>query len=307
MRGITTAKKLAALVPLLLIVSTSAAEEKSDVVLIVSSQDPRYIEVAAGFQSAFPGEFRKINLEGSDKKQHAFGEEIQSSRPRLAVTVGDLAAQTAKWYLDGVPVVYCESPSAARIFAPSDPVVGISHYSDPADQLKIMQSLFPDRSRVGLFYGKDYNLIDSDRIVEEARQSGLTLHVNAMGSIEDVPKKLAEEMSQADILWLLTDPEVLSRHSIQYIVIQSINRGLPVFCGDVALSGSGAAAALVPDPVKVGIKAAREAERIRAAGSFEHANIIYSDGDLILNKRVAGILHIEFPQQFQDQAVKIIK
>lgn len=84
------------------------------VVLVLSSDEPEYQAVAAGFAGAFTGESVKINLEGSDEKQRATGEELKASKPAVVVVVGDLAAQMAKWYLEDVPVVYCDSVRAAR-------------------------------------------------------------------------------------------------------------------------------------------------------------------------------------------------
>ena len=36
--------------------------------------------------------------------------------------------------------------------------------------------------------------------------------------------------------WVMTDPVVFSRYSIEYLVVQSLSAKVPVFCGDSALA-----------------------------------------------------------------------
>jgi ABC-type uncharacterized transport system substrate-binding protein len=269
-------KKLAAILALSMVLMGSASDESPGLVLVLSSNDPRLAMVAGGFRQAFPGTFREINLEGNDKKLRDVGEELQASKPELAVVVGNQAAQMAKWYLEDVPVVYCEAPLAAKIFQGSTNVVAISHQSDPMDQLKALQTVFPDKKRVGLFYGKQYTRIDPEKISEESRQMGLRLRIDAMSSIKEVPPRLKELISEVDVIWVMIDPEVLYRFSIEYVVVQAISARLPVFCGDVVLGESGATAALPPNPVDVGVKAATEAQNILDKGPTRNGDDVYA-------------------------------
>lgn len=300
-------KKPLTILPLFLLLLGAGPEKRTDLVLIVSSADPRSQAAVAGFRSAYAGEFREIDLEGSDKKVKTFGEELQTKKPDLAVAVGDLAVQMAKWYLAGVPVVYGDSPRAAKIGLEPGKAIGISSLSDPGEQLKLIAQLFKNRKRVGLFYGKDYTPLPADKLAQEARELGLTLLLNPMGSVQEVPGKLREVMPQADLLWVLTDPVVISQYSIEYIVLQSVTAGVPIFCGDSVLAQSGATAALVPDPMDVGVKAAREAEAVARQGQAAGGALIYPKGSLVLNAKLGTFLKIAFPPEVVRQASKVIQ
>jgi len=295
-------KKLAVILALSIVLLGSASDESPNIVLVLSSNNPRLAMVAGGFRQSFPGAFREINLEGSDKKLRDVGEELKISKPELVVVVGDQAAQMAKWYLENVPVVYCEAPLAAKTFQGSTNVVAISHQSDPMDQLKALQAVFPDKKRVALFYGKPYARIDSEKISKESRQMGLTLRINAMNLIGELPTRLKEQTSEVDVIWVMIDPEIMYRFSIEYVVVQAISAGLPVFCGDVVLGESGAAASLPPNPVDVGVKAATEAKKILDKGPTRNGTVVYAKGDLTLNKRVAKILNLSFPANLEKEA-----
>jgi ABC-type uncharacterized transport system substrate-binding protein len=160
----------------------------AETVLILSSSEPEYQAIEAGFRNAFSGDFREINLEGSDEKQRTTGEELKASRPAVAIVAGDLAAQMAMWYLEGVPVVYCDAVRAAKMSLASK-AVGIYHEPDPGEQLKVMHELFPGKTRVGLLHSPKYARINEADVKRKSQNLGITLEVSGIDSIKQVPSK----------------------------------------------------------------------------------------------------------------------
>jgi ABC-type uncharacterized transport system substrate-binding protein len=300
-------KRLYVIAPLLLALAAAGQDKTAYIVLVLSTKDAQHMAVADGFRSEFPGQFREINLEGSDLKLKATGQELKASKPTLAVLVGDQAVQMAGWHLEGVPLVYCDSPRADGILASSDGVAGVFYQTEPAKQLETMALLFPGRKRVGLFYARDNSRLDLESVMNYSRGLDLEVEPVALGSIKELPGELQEHLTRVDILWVVTDPEVMSRYSIEYLVVQSITARVPVFCGDNVLAASGAAAALVPDPENAGKKAAAAAGRMLRNEAPGPVSTVYPAGDLVLNKRIAGILGISFPQEAEGRAAKIIE
>jgi putative ABC transport system substrate-binding protein len=279
----------------------------ADIVLVLSSDSPDCRAVAAGFKNAFSGDLREYNLEGSDERQRKVGEELKAAKPAVAVVVGDLAAQMAKWYLADVPVVYCDSVRAAKLSLTSGPASGIYHEPDPSEQLRMLHDLFPGKTRVGLVYCPEYTDIDQADIKGQASGMGVTLEVQSMKSIKEVPDKLKSLIPRVDLLWVCTDPVVLSRHSIQFIVLQAISAGKPIFCGDNGLAHGGATAALVPDLEDAGMKAAREAKAVLSGSDPKPGTIVYPRGKLVLNQKTAALLNISFPGDLVTRADEVIQ
>ncbi len=278
----------------------------AETVLILSSSEPEYGVVADAFRSAFSCDFREINLEGSDERQRTVGEELKASKPAVAVVVGDLAAQMAKWYLEGVPVIYCDAVRATKMSLASSSV-GIYHEPDPGKQLRIMHELFPEKTRIGLLYSPEYASINEADVKRESKSLGITLELSGMRSIKQVPSKLREIIPKVDLLWVLTDPVVLSSHSSQYLVLQSISGGIPIFCGDKLLAHGGATAALVPDLEDAGKKAAENAKQVLTGSGPSPGTVIYPKGKLVLNQRTASLLKVSFPPSLVSQAGEVIQ
>ena len=284
----------------------SGLAQAGDTVLVLSSNEPEYLAVAAGFKSNFSGNFREIGLEGSDTKQRAVGEELKAAKPGLAVVVGDLAAQMAQWYLAGVPMIYCQASQGAKLSLAGGKVVSIYHEPDPSEQLKILPGLFPGKTRVGLFFSPEYAKINRPLLKKQSQELGLTLEMIALNSIQEVPGKLRELLPKVDVLWVFTDPVILSSHSIQYLVLQAVSSGVPIFCGDNALARRGATAAMVPDFEDVGRQAAQAAAELAQGKGAQKETILYPKGRLILNQKIAGLLKLSFPAPLLSQAQELI-
>lgn len=279
----------------------------ADPVLVLSAGGPEYQAVAAGFKSSFAGKYRELNLEGNDEKVRKVGEELKAAKPSVTVVVGDLAAQMAKWYLEGLPVVYCDAPRAGKIGLSGSKVIGIYHEPDPSDQLRSMKDLFPGKTRVGVLYNPQMAKVNLDKLKRDAQGLGLSLQIIAVASVQELPNKLRDVLPKVDVLQILTDPVVLSAHSIQFLVMQSLSAGVSVFCGDSALGHGGATAALVPDLNDVGTKAAQEAGKVVKNASPSFGTVIYPKGKLVLNKKMAAALKISFPPAAAAQAQEVIQ
>ena len=284
----------------------SGAARAAETVLVLSSSGPEYQAIAAGFKGSFGGTLREINLEGSEEKQRKVGEELKAKPPAAAVVVGDLAVQMAKWYIPDVPVVYCDSVRAPMISLSQGKAVGIYHETDPADQLSVLARLFPGKKHVGLIYCPEYAAVNEKSLAASAAAKGITLEMMPLASIKEMPVKLQVLIPKVEMLWVLTDPAVLSSHSTQYLVLQAISAGLPIFCGNADLAHGGATAALVPDLADVGAKAAREAAGINSGKAPAPGAVIYPKGKTVINLKSAAMLKIALPSDAAASADEVI-
>jgi len=292
--------------PLLAAVLLFPAAARAESVLVISRDDAANRQVVKGFADAFSGPYRQINLEGSDERQRVVGGELAADKPEVAVVVGDLAVQMAKWRLEDVPVIYCNSMRASKITLTESAAAGVYHEPNPVNQLEYMHNLFPDRKKVGVFYSPRYGSVSIEEVRQAAGDYGLALQTAAVDSIKDIPAALRDIMPGVDLIWVLTDPVVLSSHSIQYIVLQSISARVPVFCGENELAHGGATAALVPDLESAGRLAGKEAAAALSGSSAGQHRIRYPRGRLVLNQKTAALMQVTFPPSLAEKA-EVIK
>ena len=266
----------------------------ADPVLVLSADSPESKQVAAAFKKTFPNAPIK-DLEGNDQKQRQVGEELKAKPPAVAVVVGDLAGQMAKWYLGGVPLVYCDVDKAAKISLTSTPAVGIYYEPDPVEQLKSIRELFPDKTRIAVLYNPQGARLAKPELEAAAKTAGVTLSLVAVDSIKAMPDLIKSTLPNCQLLWVFTDPDVFSPHSVQYLVLQSLAAKVPIFCGDLELARGGATAALVPDPRDVGEKAVAEAKTVIDGQKPTAGTVRYAKGRLVLNQKTAALMGVSFP------------
>jgi ABC-type uncharacterized transport system substrate-binding protein len=276
-----------------------------EAVLVLSADSPDAQAITAAFKKTFPTAVIK-NLEGNDQKQRQVGEELKAKPPAVAVVVGDLAGQMAKWYLEGVPVVYCGVPKAAKISLTTAPGVGIYFEPDPLEQLKSIRELFPDKTKIAVLYNPQSVKLAKPELEAAAKTAGVTLSLVAVDSIKTMPDQIKSTLPNCQLVWVFTDPDVFSPHSLQYLVLQSIALKVPIFCGNLELARGGATAALVPDPRDVGEKAAAEAKTVIDGQKPAAGTVRYPKGHLVLNQKTAAMLGVSFPAALL-QSAEVIK
>lgn len=300
-------RKLRILIGTALFLVISGPRSAAETILVLSSSDPENQAVAAGFKHYFTGSIREINLEGSDAQQRIVGEQLKGTPPSLAVVVGDLAAQMAQWYLPGVPLVYCGVSRAAKFSFNNPQVIGIYHEPNPLEQLKLVPGLFAGKTRVAMFYSPENVQINEKELTQKAGELGITLNFVTLGSIKEVPAKLRNTLPQTDLLWVFTDPVILSSHSIQYLVLEAVSAGVPIYCGDSSLGRRGATAAFIPDGEDAGKLAAKAATDLIHGTRRSKQEIVYPKGKLILNQKIASLLKVSFPASLLSQAQELIQ
>lgn len=297
--------------PFILIVLTLLGAESGKPelpALVISSSEEDYMAVAHGFRAAYKGQVQEIDLEGSEKKMRIVGEELKASPPPVTIVVGDMATQMAKWHLAGHPVIYCSAYRASEFQLPPDTTIGISQFSSISAQIEIIPVIFPERKNVGLFYsGALESLIDVDKLSKDADRLGVGLKLIPVDSVKEVPGRIESELPGLDLIWVLTDPVVFSKYSVEYIVMKGLGAKIPIFGGEAILAHGGATAALVPDLYDVGGKAAAEARKVLGEGSPSFGQVLFPEGSLVLNVRVAAILNVELTSEVQGRANTIIR
>lgn len=288
------------------LVMVAARGAMAQTVLVLSSNDADQAAVSQGFSSAFSGAFEVINLEGSEEKLRKTGERLSASPPNLLLVSGNSAAQMAKWYLQGSPVIYCSSSRVAAIDLVGSKVYGIFHEPSLNDQFAALLSTFPERKKVGLLFNPKIYQDQLKDVAGMASSKGVELVLVSLGNIKEVPLKTREIVTQVDLLWAVEDPELVTPHTFPYIILQAIQQGVPVFSGNEAMARGGATAAFSEDYEKTGALLADMATKVLGNQS-PSTRIKYPQGRLILNNKTAAVMQIQFPPEILAKATQVIE
>lgn len=251
---------------LLILCGVSAAGAADMTVAVVKGNSVLpYDEVLAGFKAGIKQRNVTVDFvtleEGNDQKP--LDARIALIRPNLILCL-DLKALERASQVKNIPKIF-SLIAAANIGPWSDrnDIYGISLDIDPATQFRIIRQAFPESKRIGVLYDPNHNRI----IVEEAKRaataSGFNLQAFPVGTIKEIPFAFEKLEKNADLLWTLYDQTVYSPESARYILIQSLQRKIPVVGFSPHFAKAGALLALYGDYHDMGQQVALQALALR--------------------------------------------
>lgn len=220
---------------------------------------------------------------------------VTATSPSAVVVVGVQAAQLASQAKLTAPSIFCMVPERERSRLAAANVTGISLDVPLAAQLEALRRILPSVKRVGVIYDPKY----SAAVLSEARSaaSGLGVQlverpVSGPGEIKDA---FAEIGGKIDVLWMVQDKTVGTGLGFKVLLVESLERKLPL----VAYSGSfvenGALLSLSPDFDRTAGNTVAMVQQVLAGKAPSAIPWMEGPGQLVINTKVAGRLGIALP------------
>jgi putative ABC transport system substrate-binding protein len=271
-------------------------------VLIISRNIRPYVEAAAGVRNVFD------TLSNSDVQIYELDRyNTQKARQSLAVQFNQMDMQTVFIAVGPEAAAFLwkdiEHRHVRKFFsivlnpekmqAAVNPACGMALNIPPALQLDLINRSFPEACRIGIFFDPEEN---SDFFAQSqlaAEKLGITLEPLAVSARGEIPATFKAMIQHVDAIWLIPDPTVISESIAQYLIKQSLLKGVPVIGYNQFFYESGAAAAFVFDYEVLGRQTA-----YMVLESLKHGDCEKSIPDfrLWVNKAVYEKLGIDLPE-----------
>jgi putative ABC transport system substrate-binding protein len=152
------------------------------------------------------------------------------------------------------------SSEADRDLSPN--ISGVSMDIDPSIVLKSIKEVIPSAKRIGLLYNPRYTMLYVNEAKQAARSAGIDLAARQVRDPSEIVPALNEIRDGMDVLWMLPDPTVISKETVDYMLRYSIQHSIPIFTFSKKYVEMGAIASLDMDPYDMGAQAAEIVARI---------------------------------------------
>ncbi|MBC7840649.1 MAG: ABC transporter substrate-binding protein [Nitrospiraceae bacterium] len=269
-------------------------------IAVITSQDtPPYQQLATGFREFLKNEgviadFDHYVLSGNAGKASEVILDIKKQPPRLILTIGTLATQTALREAGDIPVV-AGLVSYLDDLRKSKNATGVVLDFPFVTQFEWMHKLMPEIKIIGVLYNRKENQAKIDAAVQAAKKEGLTLLPKEVESPRALPDALESLARSIDLLWGMNDQLVLSPQTAEAILLFSFRSGVPF----VGLSSSwvkaGALYALDRDYNDLGAQCGELAIKI-LRGTNPNTLVIVPPRRILysLNLKTANHMKLEF-------------
>ncbi len=182
---------------------------------------------------------------------------VRESRPRLVLAVGREALERVKEIRE-LPIIYAMVASPGRT---GSNITGIE-MNVPAERYLSLCKKELGAKRVGIIH----NPARTGALVREAREAaerlGITLVIRTADDPREAVRDLAGLQGDIDALWLLPDPTVVTRDTVEAIAVFSRQNRIPVLAFAAKYLAQGAIAAFEVDATDMGRQAGRVAHRV---------------------------------------------
>ena len=292
------ANKFTYLLLMLLLFIPGAMSANFPKILLINSDASleKYRIAQAEFENSINYPVKEINLADNKWKIDEIEDLLYDEYADLIYCIGSKAYLVVNKFVRETDVVFSSiinwyrMPEAKKTF-------GVSNELHSEMQLMLFRYIFPETKKIGVLYSDEYNMQWFGKVKDRAKDIGVEIIGRQVSESGRVVSSLKEMLNDIDVLWLISDPVVLSDKKILNDVFKSCDtKKIPVFSYHDAFSTWGASLIVSVDNPTVGRQAAGIANNL-ISGTQMKKRVQYPAGShIILNlKKIKeyGIQHEE--------------
>lgn len=281
--------------------ATASAARAADVAVVVSSRSGAFGQALTEIERELGARAQVLDLSAMPRPQIA--EQLTNPASKVVITIGPIATRFAVAAAPGKPTVYCLTSSGGNGAALSGIPLDVS-----AEQVfKQLRAAVPKAKRIAAIYDP----AESEARVQAARgvakALGFELRLHPLAERAQASRTVSETLTDADAVWLLPDRALSQRETLQYLLVQAMERRVPVISSFEAVARQGALLAVVPDPGDHGRAAARMARALLEGSSVSDLAQPAVASRTLVNLRTAERIGIKIPDAVLAQAHTVIR
>ncbi|WP_025322229.1 ABC transporter substrate-binding protein [Deferrisoma camini] len=207
-----------------------------------------------------PVTFRELECDEAGRRGVLGGDGLGAD---LVFAVGTRALEAVRRLPEPeIPVVY------VLVHRPPDwkrartPVTGVGMQVPPERWIKMIREALPDVKRLGVFFDPSNTGNFVKKAENAAAHQGLGLTALEVRSPKEVPARLAELPPDVGGLWMIPDPTVVTRETVESLLLYSLRHRMPLVTFSEGYLSLGATVAVTLDFPSIGRQAATLAWRI---------------------------------------------
>lgn len=283
--------------------SSVSVRAEGKVIIVRSSGLPLYETVAKGFKDCTKSQIvGDITLAGDDARDGTTISQLGGKGADVILTLGSTATRLVRAGVKSVPSVFAVviDPTSNDLGGP-----GVPLDLHAAVQVDFIQKNFPGLKRIGVLYSPGRN-VEVVAELKGLKAKGLPIVMVEVLSIDKLDAAVQTLAGQADCLLMLSDPVIYSPQTAAQLILQTLQRGMPIIAASPAYVKAGALAGLYASPPDSGCVAADVVEQ-NMGGKKTSAVVWPAKYVTAVNLIVAKRLNIQVPAALINSAEQVTK
>ncbi len=287
------------------------AQTDSKIVILKSAKIEQYEMAVKGFYKDMKLEKRGIEfvMSSGSVNDAELLSEITKENPNLILAVGSDAASFCLRNIKDKPVVFCmvlDPHSQGLVSVPN--ITGVSLDIPLIEYVKLIEEIIPGAQKIGMIFDPEQNNNNAQQIKQLLQDKGLTAEFKEVKSSEEIANAFLNMAATIDALWVIADNTVCNSYSIEYLLVNTVKRGVPLIGISRQYVKAGALFALVADYNDIGRQSAEIAQNILQGTPLSSIQISNPRKfGLILNMRTAELINLKIPSYLVNKAEEVFK
>ena len=302
------------LLPILVLFVWPVWSAQGPVVVLLSDSEEVYEQPLTQFKAKLDQEIEVFNLRGDIQRAPEVMSEVMALKPALILALGAKAAYFAKAATASrqeIPVIFAMvlNWQRYRLLQGQNNMAGIDSDVASGTQLLSMNLLFPEVSRLGVFYSQAHSFASVKEADQAAELVGLDIVARPIVRAKELKHAYRRLAGEVDAIWLPTDPVLYTLENIHWLKRQCLKDRLICIGQSDNIVRLGLLLAVNPDIPSIGVQAAALAEDILLHGA-KPADIGVQDPlgtRLTLNARTAKKIGLELEDGALQLADEVIE
>ncbi len=279
-------------------------------IFVVKSKDIESYNLAVdGFRQGASEDWDIVeyDLKGTIKNAGKMSKRLKKEKPDLVVAIGAKALLSLAKSKTSYPTVFCMVMDPAAYDLQVSNATGVSLAISPEEQVEVLTSLGPKIKRIGVLLRKHTSQDLLKSVANLAEKRGIKIIPIEFESEKEIPRKLRPALGKIDALWMLDDAFIHSKESLEFVILNTLERDLPFMAISEVFVKEGALVSLSPSFFSNGEQTAELVEKILTE-RISPKNIpisFHNRPNLVINLKIARKIHLVIPPALVDRAKKV--
>ena len=213
---------------------------------------------------------------------------------------------------DKIPVIYTAVSAPVEAGLANEDGTGTGNITGSSDllpvkfQLQAIRKLLPEAKKIGILYtvGEVNSQVQLAEYQASAEEYGFEIVPQSITASADIPLALPQLLPKVDCLSMLLDNTVVQ--SLDIVLDQADEAGIPVFGSEVEQVIKGCAAAAGLDYVKLGYDTGLLAARVLAGENAQELPFLQiTESAVYINYEACAALNIQVPSDLLESAIDV--
>ncbi|MDQ0221900.1 tryptophan ABC transporter substrate-binding protein [Streptococcus moroccensis] len=254
-----------------------------------------------------------MNAEADQNQIQKMSEKLVADKNAALIGIATPAAQGLANATKDIPVIMgaVTDPVGANLVSdlknPGGNITGVSDATPVADTVELIQEISPDVKTIGALYSssEDNSLSQVEAFTEAAEKAGYTVVPYAVPSTNEIAATVNAMLPKVDAVWTPTDNTIAS--AFPTVVSAAKEAKKPIYTSVETMVEQGGIASVTLSQYDLGVATGKMAAAILDGADPATTPVeIFSEGTIVVNKKVAEELGLTIPDSLLEKAATVI-